>query len=70
MVRGRDFGLEIYSLISRFYFADERKADGAPGGMGIDGDAHADFYAQLAEHAEGVSWHATFVKGKGYVKFT
>ncbi|MCJ1313678.1 hypothetical protein MMC25_007357 [Agyrium rufum] len=53
----------------RFFYADERKEDGARGGMEIDGPAHADFYVQLANHEKGVPWEATFVKNKGYVKF-
>jgi hypothetical protein len=35
----------------------------------IDGDAHGDFFLQLAEKKEQGPWEATFVKGKGYVKF-
>ncbi|KAF1841391.1 NAD(P)-binding protein [Cucurbitaria berberidis CBS 394.84] len=53
----------------RFFYVDERIADGKQKGIAIDGPAHADFFAQLAEHQEGVPWHATFVKDKGYVKF-
>lgn len=37
-------------------------------GLALNGDAHADFFEQLAEHVD-VPWLATFVKGKGYVKF-
>lgn len=37
--------------------------------MQLDGDAHAEFYAELAGGGDEVPWHATFVKGKGYVKF-
>ena len=37
--------------------------------MALDGDAHAEFYAQLATGAKDVPWHATFVKGQGYTKF-
>ena len=54
--------------LARFFYADERQADGKPKMMELDGAAHADFYEQLANH-EDVPWHATFVKGKGYVKF-
>jgi len=39
------------------------------GGMELDGDAHAAFFMQLAENRQEIPWHATFVKGKGYVKF-
>jgi len=52
----------------RFFYADERKPDGASIGQALNGDAHAEFYEQLAKH-EDVSWHATFVKDKGYVQF-
>lgn len=37
--------------------------------MALNGPAHSDFYAQLAKSTEGVPWHATFVKDKGYVSF-
>ncbi|KAL2869511.1 uncharacterized protein BJX67DRAFT_347500 [Aspergillus lucknowensis] len=53
----------------RFFYADERAADGKSIGQALDGPAHAEFFAQLVEHEEGIPWHATFVKGKGYVKF-
>ncbi|KFY93873.1 hypothetical protein V500_03501 [Pseudogymnoascus sp. VKM F-4518 (FW-2643)] len=53
----------------RFFYADERHADGKNKGMDLDGDAHGEFYAQLADHEANVPWQATFVKGKGYVKF-
>ncbi|KAF2714276.1 hypothetical protein K504DRAFT_473371 [Pleomassaria siparia CBS 279.74] len=52
----------------RFFYADERYADGKLKGMAIDGPAHADFFSQLANH-EAVPWHATFVKDQGYVEF-
>ncbi|KAI1775146.1 hypothetical protein F4818DRAFT_62928 [Hypoxylon cercidicola] len=53
----------------RFFYADERYAGGEAKKMAIDASAHADFYAQLAEHEGSVPWHATFVKDKGYVGF-
>ncbi|EXJ69830.1 uncharacterized protein A1O5_06902 [Cladophialophora psammophila CBS 110553] len=53
----------------RSFCADERYEDGALKGMAIDGDAHADFYAQLAAHEGNVPWHATFVEDEGYVGF-
>jgi hypothetical protein len=34
--------------------------------MALDGAAHGEFYAQLANH-ENVPWYATFVEDKGYV---
>ncbi|KAG8527685.1 uncharacterized protein KY384_007839 [Bacidia gigantensis] len=52
----------------KFYYADERKADGAPA-FAIDGDAHGEVYSQLAESEGQGPWLATFVKGKGRVDF-
>lgn len=54
------------ATIGRFYYADERHADGRLKGFELDGIAHGDFYAQLAAHEGSVPWHATFVKGQGY----
>ncbi|KAI0205637.1 hypothetical protein F4808DRAFT_409748 [Astrocystis sublimbata] len=53
----------------RFFYADERTETGKNVGNDIDGSAHASFFEQLANHEGNVPWHATFVKGKGYVKF-
>ncbi|KAI1387683.1 NAD(P)-binding protein [Hypoxylon trugodes] len=53
----------------RFFYADERHEDGKFKGMALDGAAHGEFYAQLANHKGNVPWHATFVKNKGYVQF-
>ncbi|KAL3458329.1 hypothetical protein BJX64DRAFT_301981 [Aspergillus heterothallicus] len=53
----------------RFFYVDERNADASFKGNALDGDAHAEFFAQLAKHEGNVPWWATFVKGKGYVKF-
>lgn len=39
-------------------------------GGAVDGEAHAEFYDQLANGIKNVPWHATFVKGKGYVDFS
>ncbi|KAJ6161471.1 hypothetical protein N7485_009701 [Penicillium canescens] len=50
-------------------FADERTEDRTAVGNAPDGAAHAELYTQLASHEGNVPWHATFVKGKGYVKF-
>ncbi|CAI7606797.1 unnamed protein product [Penicillium bialowiezense] len=52
----------------KFYYADERKADGTITPQ-IDGEAHAEFYAQLAEGESQGPWQQTFVKGSGYQKF-
>lgn len=53
----------------RFYFADERKANAEFVYGGIDGDAHGEFYLDLAKSGEQGPFQATFVKGKGYVDF-
>ncbi|KAI1750636.1 hypothetical protein F4782DRAFT_509018 [Xylaria castorea] len=53
----------------RFFFADERTETGDSKGHAIDGPAHADFFAQLANDEGNVPWLATFVKDKGYVNF-
>jgi hypothetical protein len=38
---------------------------------GVDGKAHAEFFKQLADRQDpSVPWLATFVKGKGYIKFS
>jgi hypothetical protein len=55
--------------VSRFYYADQRKADGDPIGTAISGLAHANFYYELAQRKEQGPWDATFVEGKGYVDF-
>ena len=54
---------------SRFYYGDERKADGSAA-FKIDGDAHRQLYVELAEEAKQLHWLQTFVKGKGYVDFS
>lgn len=54
----------------RFYYADERKADGGPMYNGLDGDAHGKFYVELSEAESQGPWSATFVKGTGYVDFS
>ncbi|KAI5459149.1 hypothetical protein BGZ63DRAFT_415800 [Mariannaea sp. PMI_226] len=53
----------------KFYYADERKADGSPVYSAIDGPAHAQFYTELAETKSQGPWQQTFVKGVGYKKF-
>ncbi|KAH7473037.1 hypothetical protein FOMA001_g11842 [Fusarium oxysporum f. sp. matthiolae] len=52
----------------KFYYADERKPDGAPK-YRVDGDAHADLYWELSQGKEQEPWMQTFVKGEGYKKF-
>lgn len=53
----------------RFYYADERKADGAAAFMDISGEAHGNFYVELAEGKAQGPWQQTFVKGVGYKHF-
>jgi hypothetical protein len=62
---------EHWTLICspRFFYADERAVDGNSKGSNLDGPAHGEFFAQLAAHEGNVPWLATFVAGKGYVKF-
>ena len=43
--------------------------DGDPVYQGIDGVAHAQFYMHLSSEKSQGPWNATFVKGRGYVKF-
>ncbi|RAH44991.1 SDR family NAD(P)-dependent oxidoreductase [Aspergillus brunneoviolaceus CBS 621.78] len=52
----------------KFYFVDERRADGSSSGD-IDGAAHAQLFAELAENKEQQPWQQTFVKGGGYKVF-
>lgn len=56
-------------MVYRFYYADERKANGTAKYM-VDGDAHAKLFQGLAEEETQGSWHQTFVMGKGYQKFS
>ncbi|GAB7353354.1 hypothetical protein MBLNU459_g3839t1 [Dothideomycetes sp. NU459] len=53
----------------KFYYADERKADGSPPYSNIDGEAHGKFYVDLAEGESQGPWQQTFVKEQGYKRF-
>ncbi|KAN0113019.1 putative short-chain dehydrogenase [Hyaloscypha variabilis] len=53
----------------KFYYGDERTADGAAVYRDIDGEAHGKFYLELAEGKVQGPWQQTFVKGVGYKKF-
>ncbi|KAF5859873.1 hypothetical protein ETB97_002364 [Aspergillus alliaceus] len=53
----------------KFYYADERQADGKLAGRGISGEAHARLYKTLSEEKTQGPWLQTFVNGKGYVYF-
>ncbi|QIX00965.1 hypothetical protein AMS68_006482 [Peltaster fructicola] len=52
----------------KFYYVDERTAEGKPMLNGVNGPGHAEFFASLADGLD-VPWHATFVSGQGYKKF-
>ncbi|RMZ77280.1 hypothetical protein DV737_g4466, partial [Chaetothyriales sp. CBS 132003] len=52
----------------KFYYVDERKADGSPK-YRINGDAHADLFWELAHAKTQGPWMQTFVQGVGYKKF-
>ncbi|KAJ5404877.1 hypothetical protein N7465_006161 [Penicillium sp. CMV-2018d] len=54
----------------KFYYADERKVDGAPAYYELNGEAHGRFYAELAEHKFQGPWQQTFVKDIGYKHFS
>jgi hypothetical protein len=54
--------------VCRFYYVDERKADGSAK-FKVDGDAHGKLLWELAEaKKQGPALH-TFVKDVGYKKF-
>ena len=55
-------------MLSRFYYADERKEYGSPK-YRVDGDAHADLYWSLTQGETQGPWLQTFVKGVGYRAF-
>ena len=52
----------------RSYFVDERTPEGK-GMLWISGEAHAEFFAELAGRERQGGVLATFVKGRGYVGF-
>jgi len=56
-------------LLLRFYYCDERKADGGAVYSAIDGDASAKHYVELSEGKTQGPWQQTFVKGVGYKAF-
>ncbi|KAI1640670.1 putative short chain type dehydrogenase [Biscogniauxia mediterranea] len=53
----------------KFYYGDERHADGSNMSSDLSGKAHADLYLELAKDPAQRPWQQTFVAGKGYVKF-
>jgi hypothetical protein len=52
----------------RFYYADERKADGSFANMEISGENHGAVYLKIVEGKEKLPWNVTFV-GTEYVDF-
>ena len=63
--------LRVRTMLTRcrFYYADERKADGAPAYADVSGEAHGELYVRLAEGKAQGPWQQTFVKGVGYKQF-
>jgi len=53
----------------KFYYGDQRHADGSPMPTGLSGPAHAETYLQLAKDPEQKPWLHTFVEGQGYAEF-
>ena len=68
------FGLFLNALVegltvwTRFYYVDERKADGTAI-FKVDGEAHGKLFWELAEAKTQGPWLQTFVKGVGYKTF-
>ncbi|PTB75297.1 NAD(P)-binding protein [Trichoderma longibrachiatum ATCC 18648] len=58
----------LESGAGKFYYVDERKADGSAA-FKIDGEAHAKLFWELAEAKTQGPWLQTFVKGVGYKDF-
>ena len=54
--------------VCRFYYVDERKADGTAA-FKVDGDAHGSLLWELAAAKKQGPWLQTFVKGVGYQSF-
>lgn len=54
--------------ITRYYYVDERKADGTAK-FKVDGDAHGRHFWDLAEAKSQGPWMQTFVAGEGYKNF-
>jgi hypothetical protein len=63
------YGQKLSEEASFWYFGDERLPSGGSVMDMIDGQAHAQFYWELAQRTSQGPWNATFVKGKGYVDF-
>jgi len=69
LLAGRQSLAEIVVLIKyRFYYADERQANGGPT-IPVNGPAAGEAYVELAEKKEQGPWDYSFMNGKGYVEF-
>ncbi|KAI0907455.1 hypothetical protein F4823DRAFT_552451 [Ustulina deusta] len=53
-----------------FYYVDERESNGRPMYNGVNGDAHADMFLQLAQDPKQGPWQYTFSKDNGYALFS
>ena len=60
---------ELLADSSRFYCADERKANRSPAFI-VDGPAHGELYTGVVEGGLQGPWQQTFVKGIGYKEFS
>lgn len=54
--------------VHRFYYVDERKADGTAK-YRVDGEAHGKIFWELSEAKTQGPWLQTFVQGTGYKNF-
>ncbi|KAI1367488.1 hypothetical protein F5Y08DRAFT_68004 [Xylaria arbuscula] len=52
-----------------FYYVDEREPNGRPMYKGVNGDAHADVFLQLAQDPKQGPWQYTFSRDQGYAVF-
>lgn len=56
-------------LPTRFYYGDERLANGDFASGAISGVAHAERYWELSQDRKQRQWMDTFVAGQGYKEF-
>ncbi|TGJ79905.1 hypothetical protein E0Z10_g8851 [Xylaria hypoxylon] len=52
-----------------FYYVDERESEGRPMYNGVNGDAHAKVFLELAQNSKQGPWQYTFSKENGYTLF-
>ncbi|KAI0532417.1 hypothetical protein GGR58DRAFT_180246 [Xylaria digitata] len=53
-----------------FYYVDEREPHGGPMYKGVNGDAHAKVFLELAQNSEQGPWQYTFSKDNEYAVFS